>query len=244
MLAVNRATNQVAVFHTTKIGTDENIEYAYSLTGKVPFTQNVSFASFSNNEVRSSVHSPENQSGVFRVAYVSKGSADTVYYRSTIDITSFSASSTLVSRVNYSSTSIIPSVCGFRNSSGSGFNGGVIYAGFGPTNLYFNSSNLITDVEENLISLENYALYQNYPNPFNPTTKIVWQSPVSGWQTLKVYDVLGNEVATLVNEYRDAGRNEVEFHSAIGNRQLASGVYYYQLKIGQFIQTKKMMLIK
>lgn len=244
MLAVNRATNQMAVFHTTKIGTNENIEYAYSLTGKVPFTQNVAFANSLNNEARASVHSPENQTGAFRVAYVSKGVADTVFYRSTLNIASFSSNSTLVSRVNYSSTSIIPSVCGFSSNPNSGFNGGVIYAGLGPLNLYFNSSNLTTDVEENFISLENYALYQNYPNPFNPTTKIVWQSPVSGWQTLKVYDVLGNEVTTLVNEYRDAGRNEVEFHSAIGNRQLASGVYYYQLKIDQFIQTKKMMLIK
>ena len=56
-----------------------------------------------------------------------------------------------------------------------------------------------------------FALSQNYPNPFNPSTKISWQSPVSGWQTLKVYDILGNEVATLVNEFREAGSYEIEF---------------------------------
>ncbi|MFN3873470.1 MAG: T9SS type A sorting domain-containing protein [Ignavibacterium sp.] len=244
MIAVNRATNQMAVVHTTTVSSNKNIEYAYSLTGKVPFTQNVVLSNAANNEDRPSIHSPENQTGAFRVAYISEGIADTVYYKSTLNIASFSANSTLVSRVNYSSSYVIPSVCGFSSAPNSGFNGGVIYAGLGPTNLYFNSSNLTTDVEDNFVSLDNYALYQNYPNPFNPSTKIIWQSPVGSHQTLKVFDVLGNEVATLVNEYKEAGRNEVEFQSAIGNRQLASGIYYYQLKVGQFIQTKKMMLIK
>ena len=83
----------------------------------------------------------------------------------------------------------------------------------------------------------NLYLEQNYPNPFNPSTKISWQSPVSGWQTLKVYDVLGNEVATLVNEYRDAGSYEIEFNAS----KLSSGVYYYQLRAGSFVETKKMI---
>ncbi|AFH49764.1 Peptidase S8/S53 subtilisin kexin sedolisin [Ignavibacterium album JCM 16511] len=240
MLAVNRVTNQMAVVHTTKVGTDENIEYAYSLTGKVPFTMNVALSNEPNNETRASIHSPENQSGVFRVAFVSKGSSDTVYYKVTPNIASFSSSKTLVSRVNYSSSSVIPSVCGFSNNPSSGFNGGVIYAGLGPSNLYFNSSNLITDIEDNFVSIDNFVLYQNYPNPFNPTTKIVWQSPVSGWQTLKVYDMLGSEVATLVNEYRDAGRNEIEFDAS----KLSSGLYIYTLKTGGFISSKKMMLVK
>lgn len=85
-----------------------------------------------------------------------------------------------------------------------------------------------------------FQLYQNYPNPFNPSTTISWQSPVSGHQVLKIYDLLGNEVATLVDEYRNAGFHQVLFN----NKQLASGVYYYQLRIGDFIQTKKMLLSK
>ncbi|MEJ5263593.1 MAG: T9SS type A sorting domain-containing protein [Ignavibacterium sp.] len=239
-IAVNRATNQMAVIHSTTVGSNKNIEYAYSLNGKVPFTQNVLLSGAANNEERPAIHSPENQSGAFRVAFVSKGSSDTVFYKSTTNIASFSTSKTQVSRVRYSSTNIIPSVCGFSSYPAGGFNGGVIYAGLGPTGLYFNSSNLVTDVEDNFISLENYALYQNYPNPFNPTTKIVWQSPVSGWQTLKVYDILGNEVATLVNEYKNAGRNEVEFDAS----KLSSGLYIYTLRSGSFISSKKMMLIK
>lgn len=106
----------------------------------------------------------------------------------------------------------------------------------------------------------NYALFQNYPNPFNPITKIKFQIPEFGFVNLKVYDVLGNEVMTLVDEYRPAGNYEVEFdgHSdegrnlSVGRQGLSSGVYFYQLKISgpeinsglRMIQTKKMILIK
>ncbi|MFN3873258.1 MAG: YCF48-related protein [Ignavibacterium sp.] len=95
-------------------------------------------------------------------------------------------------------------------------------------------------------TLQNYFLYQNYPNPFNPSTKICWQSPVSSWQTLKVYDVLGNEVATLVDEYREAGRYEVEFPNVKTGHALSlpSGIYFYRLQVGEFVQTKKMILAK
>ncbi|MBK7377929.1 MAG: T9SS type A sorting domain-containing protein [Ignavibacteriales bacterium] len=85
-----------------------------------------------------------------------------------------------------------------------------------------------------------FTLSQNYPNPFNPSTKISWQSPVGSWQTLKVYDILGNEVATLVNEEKPAGTYEVEFNVS----QLSSGIYFYKLQAGDFIATKKMIVIK
>lgn len=87
-------------------------------------------------------------------------------------------------------------------------------------------------------------LSQNYPNPFNPSTKISWQLPVDSWQTLKIYDALGNEVATLVDEYKPAGLYEVEFNSSTGIRDLVSGIYFYQLQAGAFLETKKMLLIK
>jgi len=109
----------------------------------------------------------------------------------------------------------------------------------------------IEDEENNFTQPKEFILQQNYPNPFNPSTKISWQSPISGWQTLKVYDVLGNEVATLVDEYRNAGSYEVEFKSSVGSRQpayrtgrLANGVYFYQLKAGDYLETKKMILLK
>lgn len=89
-----------------------------------------------------------------------------------------------------------------------------------------------------------FSLEQNYPNPFNPSTKIIWNVPASGWQTLKVFDVLGNEITTLVNEYRQAGKYEMEFGNILNNRSLVSGVYFYQLKAGNFTQTRKMLLAR
>jgi len=102
-----------------------------------------------------------------------------------------------------------------------------------------------SDIDNNSPDVpKTFQLLQNFPNPFNPRTKISWQSPVSSWQTLKVFDVLGNEIATLVNEEKPAGSFEVEFQSAVGSHQLASGIYFYQLKAGDYFETKKMMYLK
>jgi hypothetical protein len=86
----------------------------------------------------------------------------------------------------------------------------------------------------------NFALLQNYPNPFNPTTVVSWQLPVASSVTIVVYDLLGREVATLVNEVRPAGVHTVKL-DATG---LASGVYLCRMTAGQFVDTKKMVLIK
>jgi len=85
-----------------------------------------------------------------------------------------------------------------------------------------------------------YRLEQNYPNPFNPSTKIEYQLPAAGHVTLKVYDILGREVATLVNGYTSSGAHEVQFNAT----NLASGVYCYRLTSGNFNEMKKMMLVK
>lgn len=85
-----------------------------------------------------------------------------------------------------------------------------------------------------------FALQQNYPNPFNPTTKISWQSPVSGWQTLKIYDILGNEIEVLVNQFLDAGYYSTEFNAS----SLTSGVYIYRLEVGDKVFVKKMTLVR
>ncbi len=73
---------------------------------------------------------------------------------------------------------------------------------------------------------------------------IGYQLPVGGWYTLKVYDVLGNEVVTLVDEYKPVGTYEVEFNPVSSIKYPASGIYFYQLNTGEFVQTKKMILLR
>jgi photosystem II stability/assembly factor-like uncharacterized protein len=103
---------------------------------------------------------------------------------------------------------------------------------------------IITRVEEEPYHIYNYSLLQNYPNPFNPITHLKYSIPQSGMVTLKVYDILGREKAILVEKFQDSGEYDVEFNPASGNQHLASGIYLYQLKAGNFIQTKKMLLLK
>jgi tetratricopeptide (TPR) repeat protein len=88
--------------------------------------------------------------------------------------------------------------------------------------------------------LTGYSVSQNYPNPFNPSTVITYQLPTAGYVTMKVYNTLGQEVATLVDAFQDAGIKSVAFDAA----PLPSGVYFYRLQSGTFIQNKKMLLVK
>ncbi len=111
----------------------------------------------------------------------------------------------------------------------------------------------LTNIYEQKSPLNNFELLQNYPNPFNPNTKIRYtiQTPPSssplakgryeaGFVTLKVYDILGTEISTLVNEYQQPGTYEVEFNAG----ELSSGIYFYKLQAGGFMSTKKLILLK
>jgi len=105
----------------------------------------------------------------------------------------------------------------------------------------FNRVVLTKEGEEDLlITPVEFALDQNYPNPFNPATKISYSIPEAGNVELKVYDILGNEVITLVNEEKSPGKYIAEFNAST----LASGVYMYTLRTNNFIQSKKMILMK
>jgi len=97
----------------------------------------------------------------------------------------------------------------------------------------------VTSVENDEIPVS-YSLSQNYPNPFNPSTSISFEIPQSGFVKLVVYDMLGKEVATLLNEEKTAGAYEVNFNV----RNLASGIYFYTINAGNFTSTKKMILMK
>ena len=105
---------------------------------------------------------------------------------------------------------------------------------------FFINVNSINNV--NVINSKNlsYNLFQNYPNPFNPTTKIKYSIPTKDYIVIKLFDILGNEVITLVNEEKFAGNYEINFNG--GN--LSSGVYFYRMQAGSFISTKKFVLLK
>ena len=99
----------------------------------------------------------------------------------------------------------------------------------------------LTDTEdEEHLSVNTYALYQNFPNPFNPTTLISYKLPSTSNVSLKIYDVLGKEVTSLINEEQGPGTYDVEFNGS----GLASGVYYFQLQAGEYNSVKKMVLLK
>ncbi len=107
----------------------------------------------------------------------------------------------------------------------------------------WNWNGLTTAINEGNDNLKDFSLSQNFPNPFNPNTAIRFELPLSGLVTLKIYDLLGNEIAVLVDEYKPAGKYEVKF--SVGQESfpvVASGIYFYQFKASSFIKTKKMTL--
>jgi hypothetical protein len=134
-----------------------------------------------------------------------------------------------------------------RYYTGLGDDDGTGYRGF--NRVLFNmvkwvleNQGIITNVNPGMVSTiaDIYELSQNYPNPFNPATTINFSIPKSGLVTLKIYDMLGKEVATLVNELRNAGSHSIDFNASA----LSSGTYFYRIESGNFRDVKKMMLIK
>jgi len=101
----------------------------------------------------------------------------------------------------------------------------------------------INNSDDELIP-KNFALYQNFPNPFNPTTKIRFDIPTEGKVTLKVFDILGREVTTLINEIKKPGSYEIDWNAGKLSGGFSSGVYFYQLSTADFVQTRKMILMK
>jgi len=127
---------------------------------------------------------------------------------------------------------------------------GTLYIGVHKSSLWGGAEkNLIAIRDTGTVGVEqedkvqlNYRLMQNYPNPFNPSTEINYQIPAKGFVTLKVYDMLGNEVSTLVNEWQEPGSYNTQFTTS--GKQLASGMYFYTLTAGKFTDTKKFILLK
>ncbi len=119
--------------------------------------------------------------------------------------------------------------------------GSSIYAGTNYNSVWKRPLLQVTDLKE--LKSENpseFTLYQNYPNPFNPSTKIRFALAFSELVTLKIYDILGNEIRTLVHEEKTAGEYQVEFDA----KELASGIYFYKMQAGSYTETRKMLLIR
>jgi hypothetical protein len=105
---------------------------------------------------------------------------------------------------------------------------------------YIHIRSSVTSVEQSASSPRGFALYQNYPNPFNPTTEIKYATSEAGHVTLKVFDLLGRGVASLVNTKAERGEHKVRVDAA----GLSSGVYFYRLTAGNFVATRKLLLQK
>ncbi|RJP61180.1 MAG: T9SS C-terminal target domain-containing protein [Ignavibacteriales bacterium] len=101
------------------------------------------------------------------------------------------------------------------------------------------SMDVSSDVRDD-VNINSFELKQNYPNPFNPSTVISYSIPQNAFVTLKVYNILGNEVSTLVNEQKAAGNYSVTFNAS----QLSTGIYFYTLQSGNYSETKKLILMK
>jgi len=99
---------------------------------------------------------------------------------------------------------------------------------------------VVTDVEEEQNMITEYKLYQNYPNPFNPSTTITFSLPQNSKVSLKVYDILGNLITTLLNDEKAEGFHKIKFNSA----NLSSGIYFYKLEAGNYMKTEKMIILK
>ncbi|MFC2136058.1 T9SS type A sorting domain-containing protein [Bacteroidota bacterium] len=127
-------------------------------------------------------------------------------------------------------------------SHGINFDGDYIYAV--GTTLKIYKLHLTTDVENNYNLPEQFLLYQNYPNPFNPSTTIEYSIPSESNVSLKVYDIIGNEVATLVDRIQSTGYYSIEFSASGADRNsLSSGIYFYSIKAGSYSVTNKMILL-
>lgn len=160
--------------------------------------------------------------------YISTTTSDYTYFAENITYTSDEIPDTLF---------YIITICGVGGTLDSSFHAGTVY--------YADDVAVSTStvgIDKDVYKLNLFSLNQNYPNPFNPSTTISFQIPVSGHIILKVYDILGREVKTLLNEYKTAGLHKIEFR--IEKDQLASGIYFYRLQAGNFIETKKMVLMR
>jgi len=242
-LAIDPVRGNAMITYTRASGapTNNDVLYIYSTDLFKTWTRDTIAASTDAEELSSVNFAPAGGTNYYwRVAYRSSAGSDTIFYKSIynkmsgFDIAKASAVS------QFTPTATIMPVVGFDRESPGLYLGNCIYAGLGPTSVYFDATDLALDVPPDADVPAGYALDQNYPNPFNPKTTIRYQIPGSDDVRLTVFDQLGREVARLVDARKDAGSYAVQFDGAT----CASGIYYYRLQAGSFVETKKLIVLK
>lgn len=245
------AGDKVWVVYVENVNNQISIKGNFSMDGGATFSipQNIALSISSNNYW---VNLKKNKSGFDLVYYydqpqigISTNETDKIVYSYNANNSSSSYIYNL--RVSshfpfWSSNNQIPEIVPFAYSQL--YDLGVLWIGYDPTGpkLFWNRFSSVMDVEHEKIIPIDFSLEQNYPNPFNPRTVINYRLPVGSFVSLKVYDVLGKEVAVLVNEYQPAGTYNSTFDTQ--GQLSSSGVYFYQLKAGKFVDTKKFVLQK
>jgi hypothetical protein len=239
-IAVNRQTNEMACIWTQTTGGIKKINYNFTgLTGA--YWANLgNVANFAFDCDRGRLENSEGQFA-YRMSYVSKGTtSDTVIYTSGFSFP-FTSRTIVSSNIN-SATTTAPDVSGFRTGPAA-FGGGIAFVGAGQNRIFYDGSNVspVVGISNNGGEVPNaFSLSQNYPNPFNPTTNIKFAIPEASYVTLKVYDMLGREVASLVSQEMTSGSYTVDWNAA----NFTSGVYFYKISAGNFTDTKRMVLVK
>ena len=158
-------------------------------------------------------------------------SSGNLYVAGSSGVAIFSPDGTLLDEIS------VPGIT--SNVKWGGENGSILFITSFPA--LYGIDTIVTSIEDDLVNKPiQFQLDQNYPNPFNPTTMITYQIPDAGLVSLQVYNLLGEVIATLVNEEKSIGTYDVEFDAA----GFPSGIYFYKLQTGSFVETKKMILLK
>jgi hypothetical protein len=250
---IGAAVNQgrMWIVYTVRIGDSLDIIGKYSDDLGATFSGEVNIASDPNNQeywfdIKASNYSPFSFDLVFYSDYLQTGFAtnETDKLCATVSVqegfdTPFQISQNFP---YWSSIDFVPRIVELPYTSSGTF--GAVWVGYNGTNsgLYWDEYSAISPVEYRESVPSNFQLDQNYPNPFNPSTLISYDLHRNSNVTIKVYDLLGREVATLVNEYKTAGRYKLTFDTK--KYSLSSGIYYYRMQAENFVDTKKLVILK
>jgi hypothetical protein len=242
-MALNSTSRQAIITYTRSTGSPlyTDAMYLYSSDLFHSFTRDSIAVTTNAEELTSASYAPWGTSYYFRVAYRSSAGNDTIFYKSIMGTLAGFYQSKAYAVSQYRPSGAVTAAVGYdRDLGGTFYRGNVLYIGYGPTNIYFDAVDLALDVPIASDLPGTYSLDQNYPNPFNPATVIGYQLPMAGHVHLALYDLLGREVAVLVNDEKAAGAYRVTFN-AVG---LASGMYVYRMKVGDYVQAKKLLLVR